>query len=39
MEDDPLNLAIKISMENRYQTRPYIAELLQTSTSDIDDGV
>ena len=39
MEDDPLTLAIKISMENRYQTRPYIAELLQTSTSDIDDGV
>ena len=39
MEDDPLVLAIQISMEHRYQTRTYIEGLLHTSTSDIDEGV
>ena len=39
MEDDPLTLAIKTSMENSYQTQPYIAELLSISTNDIENGV
>ena len=39
MEDDPLTLAIKMSMENRYQTRAYIAQLLHSTASDIDEGV
>ena len=39
MEDDPLTVAIKTSMENRYQTQPYIAELLSISTNDIENGV
>ena len=39
MEDDPLILAVKIYMENRYHTRTYIEGLLHIPNSDIDEGV
>ena len=39
MDDDPLILAVKISMENHYHARAYIEKLLHNLNSHMDEGV